>query len=381
VQTEHPQLDVIVEEALALLKPDFELLRRGRARQTAVWEGAEPDYLPLSVVNTPVEERDDYPAYDTKEQFYDKRKMLVEKTWELIGVARGRSDGQLAASVDLGAGFIPGALGLEQMLFEDKPPWLKESLSKERISGIEPNELGDFAAKGLAPRALDYTEYFREKLDGKAHASLCGDMLWGPFTLAHLIRGDAIFIDVHDDPPFVHHLMEIATELYIRAVKLIKEAAGEPLTTGYRGQTYLAGGGVVVNEDTMTLVSPRHAEEFVFPYLKRALAPFDGGIVHFCGDGRHVLDALLGMPEVKGVNFGDPQHYSYEEVMGKLLSRGKFYQGGWPREDEETTADYFGRLLAPLGGGKRGLIAAYWIDPEQETAREVMDVWRSVQER
>jgi hypothetical protein len=381
-QKERVEMGTKVEKVLEFLQPNFDALEKGRERQRAVWENRETDYLPLLAGNMPVEERREYGSYNKKERFYSKEKMLMEQTWGLISTARAGSDAQLCAPVDLGAGFIPSILGLKQMVFEDKDPWLKDSLSKEEISEIEVEDIGSIPERGLMPRALEYTEYFREKLEGKARVCLCGDMFWGPFSIAHLIRRDEIFIDLYDDPPFVHHLMEIATHLYIEATKIVKEAAGEPMNGGCRGRLHISGGGVMCNEDTIILLSPHHAEEFAYPYLRKAFRPFGGGLVHFCGNGNHVLDSLLDIPEVKGVNFGDPREYNYEEVMERIVEKGKFYYGGWPRQRGEGTERHFRRVLEPLNGKKRGLILNYGLTSEEKrNPKEVMELWRSLQDQ
>jgi len=377
------EMEAEIEEMLKLLQPNFDVLGKGEQRQRAVWENKEADYLPLLIGNMPVKEREKYPSYNKRECFYSKGKMLMEQAWGLISTAKAESDAQLCAPVDLGAGFIPSILGLEQMVFEDKDPWLKDSLSKEEISRTEVEDIADIPERGLMPRALEYTIYFRQKLSGKARVCLCGDMFWGPFSIAHLIRRDEIFTDLYDDPPFVHHLMEIATYLYIEATKIVKKAAGETLESGCRRQLYIGGGGgIMCNEDTIILLSPSHAEEFVYPYLRKAFGVFGGALVHFCGDGNHLLDSLLDIPEVKGVNFGDTWEYNYQRVMEKILERGKFYYGGWPRQREEDTESYFKRILEPLGGKKRGLILSYGLTSEEKkNPSAVMELWHSLQER
>ena len=376
------EIEANIEKMLELLQPDLDVLKKGRERQKFVWQNKEADYLPLLIGNMPVKERKGYPSYNKEERFYSKEKMLMEQTWGLISTARAGSDAQLCTPVDLGAGFIPSILGLEQMVFKDKDPWLKDSLSKEEISKIEVENIRNIPEKGLMPRCLKYTEYFCEKLKGKARVCLCGDMFWGPFSIAHLIRRDEIFTDLYDDPPFVHHLMEIATYLYIEATKIVKNAAGEPLKSGCRRQLHIGSGGVMCNEDTIILLSASHAKEFVYPYLRKVFGSFGGALVHFCGDGNHVLDSLLDIPEVKGVNFGDPREYNYEEVMERILEKGKFYYGGWPRQKGEDTESYFKRVLEPLNGRKRGLILNYGLtEEEKKNPNAVMELWHSLQDQ
>ena len=135
------------------------------------------------------------------------------------------------------------------------------------------------------------------------------------------------------------------------------------------------------NEDTVILVSPRHTEELVFPYLEKAFGSFGGAIIHFCGNGNHLLDPLMDLPEIKGLNLGNPEEYEYREVMQKLLSRGKFYYGGWPRNSDESTESYFRRMLEPLEGKRKGLILAYGLtSEEQDNPRQIIELWHAVQD-
>jgi len=385
------KLNSKIKEVLDLLEPDFEILERGKQRQGAIGKNKHTDYLPLVINGVPVAEREmycqhgkDYCQYNHRERFYDKRKMLFEQIFGLISTFRGKSDAQLTVGVNLGAGFGPSILGLKQLVFEDKEPWLQERLSKEKISQLSPEDLEDVSVKGLMPRALEYTDYFKKTLGYKARVCIYPDILWGPFSLAHLIRGDDIFTDLYDDPGFVHHLMEISTLLYIRGVATLKKAIGEPREECYHNGFYMSNNGVWSNEDTAVLLSPSQLEKFVLPYLRKAYKPFGGAVIHFCGRADHLLEPLLELPEIKGINLGEPdwQKLSYEEIMKKLLNKGKTYYGSWPKKEEENTKSYFKRMLTPLKGEKRGLVLAYSLTKEeQKNPQAVMELWHSLQEQ
>ena len=379
-----------IKEVLGLLKPDFEVLEKGKQRQAAVGKSKPTDYLPLVINGVPVSEREkycqhgkDYCQYNHRERFYDKRKMLFEQIFGLISTSRSNSDAQLTVNTNLGAGFAPGILGLKQLVFEDKEPWLQERLSKEKISQLSPKDLKDVNTKGLMPRALEYIDYFKKTLVNKALVCIYPDILWGPFSLAHLIRGDDIFTDLYDDSKFVHHLMEISTLLYVKSATALKKALGEPKESGYFGNFYMGDSGVWSNEGTAVLLSPSQLEKFVFPYLEKAYKSFGGAVVHFCGRADYLLDPLLDLPEVKGINIGEPhlQKLSYEKIMHKLLDKGKTYYGGWSKNEGESRKNYFKRMLQPLEGEKRSLVLAYSLtEKEQKNPEKVMELWHLLQE-
>ena len=376
-----------IEQVLDLLNPDEATVRKGKERQKCVGRNVRTDYLPLILGGIPVPERKEhcqtgkpYCQYNREEQFYDERKMLFEQIFGLISTVRGKSDAQLSVEPRMGAGFLPSCLGLKQDVFQDKDPWLRQRLSKRQIVQLQPEDLEDIRGKGLIPRALKYIKYFRRKLEGKA--SVYVSFTWGPFSLAHLIRGDKIFIDLYRHPDLVHHLMRITTKLYVKCSAVLKESADEPSHQGYHGRYYMDNSGVWSNEDTIVLLSPTQAEEFVFPYLRKAFKPFGGAVVHLCGRADHLLEPLLDLSEIKGINLGEPekQQQSYEQIMKTVLGKGKTYYGGWPKHEGEDTETYFKRMLKPLKGEKRGLLLSYNPNKrEKEAPEKVMKLWHSLQ--
>jgi hypothetical protein len=375
------KLDYVLE----LLQPDYERIELGKRRQSAIWRREEPDYTPIIPPPVRVPEKDTFPSYNLKEQFYDKEKMLIAHLWDLVARARTPGDGQLSMRANLGTGFVPTIFGLNQLIFEDKMPWLKEHLSKDVILFLSVEEFTEEKVKnlGLVPIALEYISYFKEKLDGKAHVYLSDTQ--GPLDIAHLVFGDTLFTEIYDDPEFVHHLLKLSTQAYISVSKVLKDAVGEELNSGYHGAIYMENGGVRCCEDTTTLLSPRTFDEFIAPYISSALRPFGGGWVHFCGRGHQFLEKLLSIPEVKGINFGNPEMYDYYSIMNLILDKGKFYVGGFPRFQEETLKDYFERILSPLKerGTRKGLIFMPSGDdlPEWQEPERIVELWYLLQDK
>ncbi len=374
-----------LDDVLSLLVPETDRMETGRKRQAAVWEGKDPDYVPIILPGMPVQERNGHPRFNLKEQFYDPEKMLIEHLWELIGQARSAGDGQLCLRANLGVGFLATVFGLEEVVFEDKMPWLNGHLSKQQLFALTVEDFTPEKVRGsgLMTRALEYVAFFRYKLAGKAHVYLPDTQ--GPLDIAAQIYGHDIFIELYDDPEFVHHLLRLSAAAYISVSKVFKEAIGESLDSGYhRGGLYMSDGGVRCCEDTTTLVSPQVFREFVAPHMAFALRPFGGGWVHFCGSGHQWLEELLEIPEVKGVNFGNPERYDYEATMDLVLDRGKVYVGTFPRLPDESLQTYFQRILRPLKkrGTRRGLILILRAKDlsKEESPEGIVDLWHVLQD-
>jgi len=58
-----------LEEIIDFINPDEKLLRKGRERQSAVWKGIEPDYLPLILQETEAPELNNLEFLLTPEKY------------------------------------------------------------------------------------------------------------------------------------------------------------------------------------------------------------------------------------------------------------------------------------------------------------------------
>jgi len=370
---------VPLTELLGLIKKEVDttILRQAKERQAAVWDGREPDYLPILVSEESLPERKNYPVFDLKEQFFDPEKMLYEQLWPVLGILRAKGDGVPSVRVNFGTGFLATVFGLKQEVFPDKMPWLKCHLTKDEILKLTPEKLEPISEKGLMPDCRRFIQFYQEKLDGTPVRIYLPDTQ-GPFDLAHLVVGDSIFTEFYDDPTFVRHLLTLTTYVYRTASLKIKEWIGEAETSGYHsGNLYMSGCGVRACEDTTTLLSPGLIA-VTLPFLQEGLKPF-GGWVHFCGSGQNLLNQILELSEVRGVNFGNPEKYPWKETIARIASAGKIYYGNVFRNDGESLSDYFERVLSGLKI-KGNLICCPSLKPG-ESSHEAVTAWRKIQDR
>lgn len=94
-----------------------------------------------------------------------------------------------------------------------------------------------------------------------------------------------------------------------------------------------------------------------------------------------MLEAYLEMPEVRAVNFGNPERYEPDQVLPAVLRAGKVYFGSFPRRPGEGLDAYFDRMPAPLGGEKCGLLLVAPRDQPLPATDEAMARWHEAQER
>ncbi len=367
------EIDSLLQQ---LERPDPRL-PTAQARQAAVWRGEEPDFLPLLCESAA--QPWDGERFALAEQAEDSEKMLYEG---LLGSVRQlplQSDSVLSIRPQFGVGCLVTAFGVEYELSTTYgTPWVVSRLSRDELARMEPDDLD--LDGSLVGRACRFLEQWASRLGVRLAVYLPDTQ--GPFGIAHQARGHDIFTDMFDDPPLVHHLMELTTHLYVEATRRLKAAAGEPLDSGHHdGSLYMERCGVRMCDDSGILASPALFGEFVVPYHRRALAPFGGGWVHWCGHRPQLLEAYLQIPEVRAVNFGNPEMYEPETVLPQLVQAGKLYFGSWPWRPDEGLDAYFDRILEPLAGGKRGLILTGAQDGATPETPEVMSRWREAQAR
>lgn len=360
-----------------LYVPDMKRIELAKARQSAVWQGKTPDKWPILLTAPLTEEQEKIPNPDFKEAFYDADLMMCSQVRSTCACANSRSDAVPSVRGNFGTGTILSCIGLEQEVFPDKMPWLRRHMTKEEIAKLESD---DIKVQGTFEHGLNFMRRNKEVM-GDVLPIFCMDTQ-GPFGLAHLIMGDELFYELHDDPPFVHHLMNFCVELGIRTHEWMKEISGEPRNSMYHSNTlYAENMGIRICEDTTALLGPEAINEFAVPYTQQLAQHFGGAWVHYCGRNDNLTDAICRIPEIRGINFGhvpgQEYDHQFEEDMQRCVDFKKVYFELWPRFKGESGSEYLRRLhgwasqgcLIPRGdpalGGDNGF----------SNVKEVLDYW------
>ncbi|MBE3036245.1 MAG: hypothetical protein IMZ70_04070 [Candidatus Atribacteria bacterium] len=172
--------------------------------------------------------------------------------------------------------------------------------------------------------------------------------------------------------------------MYIQVTEKLKEVLGEEKTICYHGHAlsrgiYMRNGGTRISEDSATLISPQHIDEFVIPYDQKALEAFGGGFIHFCGKNDYLLESYLKLDKVRAVNLGNPEMYDFNTTMQKFIEYKKCYFGLWPKKDKETLEKYIRRMREVTDSGTRGLILHFdeAMFPEY-SCQDILQKWKAL---
>ncbi len=341
----------------------------------------EPDYLPVVVHgfdrNRPGEKTPlcGHIRYPLAEQFDSPEKMLWEWLCRLVPLRRFPGDGCLCIAPRFGNAFLLSGLDLEVKLVNDTL-WPARSLSRNEVLRLELRD--DYAKGDCIARAIEFTRYAVSVLP--EHIAVGLFFMMSPFDLAYLVRGNDIYLDMYDAPDAVHHLMAVCTDLFIRATLMFKREAGEPDDYYRYGSMALKGGGQFC-EDCSVMLSPQMHRQFSIPYTERALEAIGGGWVHFCGDGRQIVDNYLKIPNLNGILYGQ-LHLNGD--LSELLEKFEFYGKGFNRTiikaEDENWLDFFRRFLKPLRRKKYVWASAGIYSDQGELGRKLLDWWHQAQD-
>jgi len=128
------------------------------------------------------------------------------------------------------------------------------------------------------------------------------------------------------------------------------------------------------------MLSAELHREFGIPYTRRALDAIGGGWVHFCGDGRHLLDAYLEIPNLYGFEFGQLEmNGPVEETARKIIAAGKGLNYQPARAQGEDWGEYFRRVLE-VTDRRKGLYISAWARAGDEAGEGLRAKWHEAQD-
>jgi hypothetical protein len=374
------KLQPVYEELYELVKTRASEYPDAVEAQCAVWEGRKPKKQPLLLqcALPPISKK--WPVFTNKEFHLDKDKMLITQMIEMVTSTLGKMQAVPSVRADMGCGIYPSLFpGIISELFDDeRKPWITKHLDKETLKKLKQS---DIKLTDEFKLGLEYMAYMAEKIDGTG-AYLFPMDLQDAIDIAHLVYGDAFFYDLHDDPEFINHLLDLScTAIELGVNECLKIIPGSDKVIAHYNRLVMprSNGGMKFSEDTSTLLGPWHIAEFTIPSLERQLEFTGGGYVHFCGHNDHLLDFCLKTEKVRGVNFGDPQKYDMEDVLRRTADAGKVYYGAIPKNDNEDYKTYFEKLCkaATDSNGCCRLLLVMRAS-NQEQVEEIKSAWESV---
>jgi uroporphyrinogen decarboxylase len=172
------------------------------------------------------------------------------------------------------------AMGAEIRYLEDESPMASRPVVKTS-SDIGSLKTPDPEKDGRLPVWLNAIRTLKEEVGNEF--GVFGS-LNAPFQEAAQLLGiTETCMQLYRDPGLVHELLDLTTEVSISFMRAEIQAGADAIVLGDA-------------ISSPTVISPRHFEQFSFPYIRRVIREAAGKvpfILHICGDATRIIDKMV----------------------------------------------------------------------------------------
>ncbi|MCM8900198.1 hypothetical protein KVG29_03030 [Caldicoprobacter algeriensis] len=222
-----------------------------------------------------------------------------------------------------GAVFIPLVYGLEVTYSKDDWPWVRadKHLTKEQIENLKPFDL---YSNPVVVQLLEQMDIIEKKW-GMIHGYI---NYQGILNNAFRIRGSEIFLDMYDDPDFVHFFFNHIAQTILNVSKLIQERQRK---SGFYINL------MSLSNCVMNMISPEQYQKFVLPYDMMLSKEYERFGIHTCNwDITPYINVLRKIDKMGYIDMGMVSDMKRVKEVFPDARRAVMYS---PVELEKKTAD------------------------------------------
>lgn len=274
-----------------------------------------------------------------------------------------------------GTGLIPSMFGCEIRTMPDEQDSLPTSLplTEEEIRkiidnykiGIKPD-----VRSGLGQKTFDAAHHLEKLLEDypklQKYLNIYTPDTEGPCSLAESIVGSELHFLFYDEEEYVHDLIEVITDTFIRYVQEWKSEFPSIDESHAIDWGLLHRGGILIREDSATNISPNMYEEFFMEADQKIFDAFGGGILHFCGKGDHLIEIFSELRGLNAINMSQPDWNDMDKIYANTIEK-KIEIIGMPRFEirrcDRENINLKGLVQA-------GICVAAWMGEPEEDPRD-----------
>jgi len=278
-----------------------------------------------------------------------------------------------------GIGIIASAFGCEYIINDEADPWIKPLIREENVNDVYKLEVPDPVNHPIYKRAYNRIEFLQ------SHSDLPLRMVNvpSPLVTSSLIWDYTSFIEATMIyPKEVHALMEKVTAATIDYIREQLRHIKNLFTMGHEMLYIPKDLGVRISDDTATLMSPNLYREFGVKYNSMISRAFGGIVVHSCGDVQNVVEQMMEIEGLRGLDFTIPQNPNWEVIrkaaVGKTALNLRHYYWDHGKDAQVDLARYSRKIIDFFG--RKGIFIQT-STPTSEEARDLGDMLHRVLHR
>ncbi len=289
-----------------------------------------------------------YKNININDALLDYEIMLVS---ELEKVSKALEDGKnfLNVRANYGTGIMTSLFGAEIFTMPRNTNTLPTTLSisdEDKLAEIISNGIPNLNT-GFSRNVFEMGEFFLDTFKNypktQKYVSVYHPDAQGPLDICELLWGSDMFYALYDDPDFVHSLLKLITETYIKFME--KWYTLYPQTKDWTNHwtNCVYQGKLMIRNDSAMNLSPEMYDEFAKPYDAQLLKHFGGGAIHFCGRGDHYIKTMSEIPNLFAINMSQPHLNNMETIYQNTIDKGIQIVGlskTWLSENDIRNGDY-----------------------------------------
>jgi hypothetical protein len=284
--------------------------------------------LPL-VVSYPLPPVDPWQPFPHHEIFDDPEKMLFNElvsAWDTHLVYRPLVGDDLPATIraNFGTVLVASTFGARVEQVEDNPPWVRPFRSRAELAAGLSRGPADLTA-GWLPRVVERYRFYREVL---ALFPPLPDVirlvlpdLQGPVDTLEMMCGSALYADLIDDPAFVTQALDTLGAAQVSLARQLAPLVNDGPAGFSHQHGFMIRGRITLRDDSAIMVSPRMYRRQIAPHDERVLAEMGGGGIHSCGNFMHNVGAMLELPSLQCLDFGQSPLNDVDAIYARAKPR------------------------------------------------------------
>lgn len=250
-----------------------------------------------------------------------------------------KDDSPLALRNDHGNLLVASALGVTWQQHEDDHPWAKPVGSPELLEAIAAVAPGVNIQAGLLGKTRETLQFYQHKLSEHPPCQQAIQIsmpdLQGPFDTAEQLWGSDIYLAFFDRAELLEQLFSTIDDTTVALAEAFRPYASDrldPVATTQHG--YMIPGRFMVRNDSSIMLSAEMYAEFARGHDAHILCKVGGGCLHFCGDGQHLIEPMLEILDLRGLDFGESWLMDLATIYAQCRERGvAITSARAPRED------------------------------------------------
>jgi len=238
-----------------------------------------------------------------------------------------KDDNPLAIRNDHGTILVASAFGVKRHMHENNYPWVSHLDSVHDIKILLDTEAqSDIFSSGIINFAIGTLKFYNQTLDQyplcKKAIQISLPDLQGPMDTAEQLWGSGIYFAFYDDPALLAKLLSRISCTMLSIEREFRKYSYDRLDPAFNTQHgYVIPGRIMIRDDSAIMVSPDQYKDHIKPFDEMVLKESGTGSIHFCGNGQHLIEKMLEIPYLKGLDFGEPEKMDINNIYG--MSREK----------------------------------------------------------